>query len=100
MVGRTSETTGSVSYLYRYGAYGKLARLDATSGQEVGDTLADGHIGFTGQMFDTESGLWYYGNRYLDPVSGRFLQRDPAGRADGMNMYAYVRNNPLRLASG
>lgn len=28
---------------------------------------------------------------------GRFLQRDPAGYADGLNLYAYVRNNPLRF---
>ena len=26
---------------------------------------------------------------------GRFLSTDPLGYADGMNLYAYVRNNPI-----
>jgi len=27
---------------------------------------------------------------------GRFMQRDPAGHADGMNQYQYVKSNPVR----
>ena len=34
--------------------------------------------------------------RYYDPSTKRFLTRDPAGYIDGMNLYAYVHNNPLR----
>jgi len=30
------------------------------------------------------------------PMLGRFLQRDPSGYADGINLYAFERNNPLR----
>ncbi|MCG8376320.1 MAG: RHS repeat-associated core domain-containing protein, partial [Chlorobiales bacterium] len=32
--------------------------------------------------------------RHYDPVHGRWLQRDPAGYVDGMNLYEYVRSNP------
>ncbi|MFA6134456.1 MAG: RHS repeat-associated core domain-containing protein, partial [Phycisphaerae bacterium] len=51
---------------------------------------------YTGQVWDAESGLHNYRNRYYHPGLGRFLARDPAGYGDGMNLYAYVRNNPLR----
>jgi len=41
------------------------------------------------------SGLLHVGARYYDPRIGRFLQRDPIGIHGGLNVYAYVGNNPL-----
>jgi len=42
------------------------------------------------------SGLLHLGARYYDPRIGRFLQRDSIGINGGLNVYAYVGNNPLR----
>jgi RHS repeat-associated protein len=36
----------------------------------------------------------YYRARYYDPVPGRFLSEDPARFDGGVNLYAYVLNNP------
>ena len=33
----------------------------------------------------------------MDPRAGRWLNRDPLGEAAGLNMYAYVGNNPINL---
>jgi hypothetical protein len=33
--------------------------------------------------------------RYYDPYSGRFLSEDPLGRRADINLYRYVKNNPL-----
>jgi RHS repeat-associated protein len=52
---------------------------------------------FTGQLRDEESGLSRHGSRYYAPALGRWLSPDPAGAVDGLNLYAYVRNNPLRF---
>ena len=49
--------------------------------------------GFTGQEQDA-SGLYYYGARYYDPELGRFTQPDTI--LDGLNRYAYCRNNPVK----
>lgn len=42
--------------------------------------------------------LYYYRARYYDPMTGRFMSRDPLGLAAGdVNLYRYVGNNPVSL---
>jgi RHS repeat-associated protein len=58
---------------------------------------------YTGQERDFETGQDYFGYRQLRADLGRFLAPDPITLvprvvgAQGVNSYAYVRNNPLRL---
>ncbi len=58
-----------------------------------------GRFQFTGQMRLSEGGLdlYHFKARAYHPTLGRFLQPDPAGYGDGMNMYAYVGNDPVNL---
>jgi RHS repeat-associated protein len=51
---------------------------------------------YTGRERDAENDLYYHGARYLAPWLGRWTACDPAGFAAGINLYAYVINNPLR----
>ena len=50
---------------------------------------------FTGRERDPATGLLYYRNRWQDPQQGRFLSEDPIGFDGGLNLYAYVGNDPL-----
>jgi RHS repeat-associated protein len=53
---------------------------------------------YTGVERDQETGLTYHAARYCAPWLGRWISPDPAGLADGVNLYSYVSNNPLRLS--
>ncbi|WP_225602299.1 RHS repeat domain-containing protein [Pseudomonas sp. PDM03] len=52
-------------------------------------------IRYSGKERDA-CGLYYYGFRYFAPWLGRWVNPDPAGHVDGVNVYRMVRNNPLR----
>jgi RHS repeat-associated protein len=49
----------------------------------------------TGREYDWQTGGYHYRARSYDAALGRFLQRDPAGMADGSNMYLYCGNDPV-----
>jgi len=66
---------------------------------------------FAGKEKDAETGLSYFGARYEDPRTGRFISVDPVGAVDPrtsktnealllnpqrLNPYAYALNNPYR----
>ena len=62
-------------------------------GQQEGGHLCPWR--FASKRIDDASGLIAFGRRFYLPELGRFLTPDPAGFADGRNLYAYVHNDPL-----
>ena len=67
---------------------------------------------FVGKEMDKETGLYYFGARYMEAMVGRFMSPDPVGAVDtgtgkvskkvinspqGLNHYSYALNNPYRF---
>ncbi|WP_347900508.1 RHS repeat-associated core domain-containing protein [Pseudomonas purpurea] len=51
-------------------------------------------VRYSGKERDA-TGLYYYGFRYYAPWLQRWINPDPAGYVDGMNLYRMTRNNPV-----
>ena len=53
---------------------------------------------YNGKELDEETGWYYYGARYYDPVTSRFLSVDPlAEKYSFQSPYCYAANNPISL---
>ena len=50
---------------------------------------------FSTKRYDSSTGLIDFGYRYYSPALGRWLSLDPIAEKGGINLYAYVGNNPI-----
>ncbi|MFJ3010127.1 RHS repeat-associated core domain-containing protein [Pseudomonas fluorescens] len=76
--------------LEHYYAFGGTAWWAARSALEASYKT----LRYSGREMDG-SGLYYYGARYYAPWLQRWISADPAGDIDGLNLYAFVANNPV-----
>ena len=70
---------------------------DAFGNTVVSEGAWPSSFGFSTKRQDAETGLYYYGYRFYDPVTGRWLSRDPIEEEGGVNLYGFIENKPVNL---
>lgn len=80
--------SGEIVGQYEYDPYGNTIKAE-------GQAARENNIRFSTKEYDSSTGLYYYGYRYYDPVTGRWPSRDPIEENGGMNFYNFTTNDPL-----
>ena len=96
-----SDHLGSTSYITD--DHANITQYDAYL--PYGELLVDEHSSsedlpykFNGKQFDEETGLYYYGARYLNPVTSLWYGVDPlVEKYASMGGYVYTLDNPVKL---
>jgi RHS repeat-associated protein len=79
--------TGAVAAHFEYDPFGNTVINTDTTNQFT--------YKFSTKPQDVETGLYYYGYRFYDPVAGRWINRDPIGEKGGSNIYKILYNNTI-----
>jgi RHS repeat-associated protein len=82
--------SGAIAADYEYDPFGQILRSD-----EQDSAVASQPFRFSTKYSDLETGLYYYGHRYYDPMIGRFINKDPIEEAGGINLYGFVLNDAI-----
>ena len=93
-LGSTSYITDDHANITQYDAYlpyGELLVDEHSSSEEL-------PYKFNGKQFDDETGLYYYGARYMNPMASIWYGVDPlAEKYVATGGYVYTLDNPVRL---
>ncbi|MCW1926011.1 hypothetical protein OKA05_25860 [Luteolibacter arcticus] len=73
---------------------------DAFGNTMVEQGTAPSDHGFSTKMQDAETGLYYYGYRYYDAVTGKWVNRDPIEEEGGVNLFCFINNNGIDAVDG
>jgi len=94
----TAITDGSGNLVERvtYDVYGVPTFTDAL-GQTLKKSTIRNTTLFQGREYDYDLSFYNYRARYFDPSLGRFLQTDPLGYQDSMNLYQGMGMNPVNF---
>lgn len=94
----TFDGNGNVSeYLTVSGSVAAHFEYDPFGNTVVVSELTDGLAAlfdyrFSTKPLDSLTGLYYYAYRWYDPLTGRWLSRDPIEERGGVNLYGFVEN--------
>jgi RHS repeat-associated protein len=89
-----SDDSGNLDEHYRYTAFGEVT-IYSGSGTIKSESQIDNTIMRNTRRLDVVSGHYLYKYRHYDPQLGRWPSRDPIEESGGINLYAFVGNEPI-----
>jgi RHS repeat-associated protein len=81
--------TGAIAQRLDYDSFGNIL-TDTNPGFQP--------FGFKAGLYDPDTGLVHFGARWYDPVTGRWISKDPILLAGGLNLYVFCGNDPVNFS--
>ena len=91
-----ADGNGNITYLVNSSQAGVAAYRYDPFGNTIsssGSLASANTYRFSSKEIHVNSGLYYYGYRFYDSGTERWINRDPLGERGGINLYAFVRND-------
>ena len=88
VTGLISGANGTVIAKFVYGPFGEVVKA-------TGSMAGASPFQYSTKYMDAETGLNYYGYRYYNPSTGRWLSRDPVGEQGGVNLFEFAANDSI-----
>jgi len=88
------DASGAVQERYQFTAFGRTAFLAPDYSARASSSFG-WDVLFHVELADPETGWMNYGFRFYAPELGRWISRDPMGKAGGVNLYGFVYNDPI-----
>ncbi len=83
-----ADSTGALQAEYAYGPFGETIYAR-------GPKASSCPFRYATKYYDEETGLYNFGIRFLDPITGQWLSRESLGESESLNLYSYCHNDPV-----
>jgi RHS repeat-associated protein len=86
------DASGNIAASYAFSAWGEVLSTTINSSLL---TISSLRYLWQGREYSHATGLYNFRARWYDPVTGRWLSKDPIGLEGGLNLYVFCDDDPI-----
>ena len=90
-----ADQSGNIVESYRFDAWGRVLGVYDGNNNPLTQSAIGNRFLWACKEYSFKTGLYFNRYRIYDPITGRFLSKDPSGISGGMNEYIYCSGNPI-----
>ena len=92
-----ADENGDIVESYKYDAWGRVLGVYDGDDVPLEESAVGNRILWQGREYSWTTDLYYFRARTYDPVTTRWLSKDPIGISGGLNQYVFCGNNPVNF---
>jgi len=93
-----ADESGTIVESYRFDAWGRDLGVYGGDNNPLVQSAVGNRFLWAGKEYSFGTGFYYNRFRIYDPITGRFLSKDPSGISGGLNEFIYCYGNPVNFS--